>query len=161
MVCFTLAAVKWSLKERARQGPVNIRKGEQYCTANHMCDLHEVVVHNVGEVVGRKAVALHDNKMVFGEFFPVETVHDIMDSGRAKATAKSNSVCLASRGSFRRLVGRDRQAHPRICAEYAIRLQGLVVVGGHVVVGAEATERFTLLQKTVHVLLVDVKALRL
>ena len=126
-----------------------------------MSDLHEVVVHNVGEVVSREAVALHDNKVVFGEFFLVETVHDIMDSGRARATAKSNSVCLASRGSFRRLVGRNRQAHSRICAKHAICFRGLVTVSGHVVVGAEATERFALLQKTVHMLLVDTKALRL
>lgn len=35
-----------------------------YLAADDMCDAHEMVVHHIGEVISREAIALHQDRVV-------------------------------------------------------------------------------------------------
>lgn len=126
-----------------------------------MGDSHKMVVNNISEVIGRKSVTFHDDKVVFGQLLLILSINNITDGSRAGPAAKSDSMCLSSRSPFIRFVGGDGQAYSRIRAKCTAGLEGLVLVCSHVILGAEAPKRFALMEKTICMLSVDIKALGL
>ena len=51
---------------------------EPFGSSDDVGDFHELVVDDVGEVVGGKSVPLPDDEVVFGFGFLVTSVHDVL-----------------------------------------------------------------------------------
>jgi hypothetical protein len=69
-----------------------------------MSDLHEMVIHNIRKVVGRKAICFHKNKVLFRLLLLKGAIDSILELWCAEATrVQSDNVSLAFGGSLIRL----------------------------------------------------------
>lgn len=76
-----------------------------------MGDLHEMIVHNIRKMVGRKAISFHKHKVLFGLLLLKGAIDSILELWRTEAArVQSNNVSLALSGSLIRLGARDGSA---------------------------------------------------
>lgn len=113
-----------------------------------------MIIDDIGEVIGWKPVAFHDDKMVLGELLSIQSIDNVVDCWRRGAALESDGVCLTLCGSFGSFIGGDRQAFARVDTKSSVHLERRPVVSGHVIVRAEAAECFVFVEQTVGILLI-------
>jgi hypothetical protein len=126
-------------------------------------DLHEPVIDHVGKVVGREAVTLPDDKVLFVLAFSVALVDEIGDFSRRLRRLpglESNGKRLATGGPLLGHIVRKTPTGPGI-------VDGLSLVDGRDLVHlevfglAETSVRFSFLDQLVNVLIIHREAVRL
>lgn len=74
-------------------------RDEPFFATNDMCYLHEVVVDNISEVIGRKAIRFENDKVFFGVLLLEMAIYSIAEFWLTKRVAlETHDVCF-SRGS--------------------------------------------------------------
>lgn len=110
-----------------------------------MSDVHEVIVHDVGKVIGRKPVALHDDEVILALGLLVCAVHQVGRRDGRLGGLEPDRVRLPVGRAPVRLGRRDAPARPRVVGGVAAG-GGLLDVELQFVPGAEAPERAAALE---------------
>jgi hypothetical protein len=79
-----------------------------------MGDLHVVVVNNVGEVVGRETIPLHDDKVILGVLLAEAVVDHVSDHEGPLSALEAYCEPFPLVGAFIRLLGGDVETCTRI-----------------------------------------------
>lgn len=122
-----------------------------------MRDLHIVVIHDVGEVIRRKPIGLHDDKIVLAIGLLVRVVHEVGHRDALFGGYEPDRVRLAVRRAPVGLGALDALARPRVVRGAAAG-GGLRDVELEVLPGAETPERMAALEQLVRMLPVEVEA---
>lgn len=77
-------------------------------------DPHEVVVNHVGKVVGREAVAFHEDEVVLGLAFSITAIDEVVELDWARAASKPDGVRSAVSCLIGRLLSGKAQTRARI-----------------------------------------------
>jgi hypothetical protein len=70
-------------------------------------DLHVTVVDNIGKVIGREAVALHDDIVILGVFLLEAVINYVSNHEGLLGALEPNGELLALMGTMVRLLERD------------------------------------------------------
>lgn len=130
-----------------------------YNAPNHVGDLHEMVVHDVGKVVGRVAIRLDENEVAFSFVLlvvPVDQVRERWTTLTQESDDVAFTICCAACG----LVRRDTAARPRVVDE-APSVESLLLVSLEVFGCTETTVRLTVVDELFGMLLVVMQSFRL
>jgi hypothetical protein len=134
-------------------------KRNTHDASDNVGDLHEVVINDIGKMVCRKPICLHENEVALVLVLLVVPIHGIRER-RATLTAESDDMALATRSTARRLVGRDAAAGSGIVDQVAA-VEGLLLVLLEVFGRAEASVSVAAFQKLLGMLGVVMQALGL
>lgn len=126
-----------------------------------MCNLHQVVVDNVGEVVRRESIRLHQDKIFFHVLLLERPVDGITKLGSTKLVAlEANDVGFSGLCSAIRLCGVYGAACPGINGGLASFVQ-FTLLRFQLPRSAEASVGMIMAQQFVYVFMVNRQPLRL
>lgn len=126
-----------------------------------MCNLHQVVIDNVGEVVCRESIRLHQDKIFFHVLFLERPVDGITKLGATKLVApEANDVGFSSLCSAIRLGGIYRAACSGVNGGLASLVQ-LTLLRFQLLRSAKASVGIIMIQQLLHVFMVNRQPLRL
>lgn len=120
-----------------------------------MCNLHQVVIDNVGQMVCRESIRLHQDKVLLRVLLLEPPIDGIMELWPTKLVAlEANHMRLPRFCAAIRLVG----VYGAACARVNRRLAGLVeltLLGFKLLRGAEAAVCMVMVQELLNVLMID------
>lgn len=128
--------------------------GWTHFTTNNVRNLHEMVVHDVGEVIRRIPVRLHEHKVLLGLLLLERPVDGVSELGGAEARRVEADHVRLPRGSAAvRLRAGDGTAGARVGRRAAGVVQG-ALLGLEVLGRAEAAVRRAVGEERLRVLVV-------
>lgn len=136
------------------------RGAKTHSTPNNMCNLHEMIVDDIGEVIGWETITFHDDKVVFLLCFLVVSVHEVQSSHRLLGGLESNNMRLAVRRTSVGLALLNVRACPWIMRG-ATAGSGLLEVELKILLGAKTAEGMATLKQRLRMLCVEIKPFRL
>lgn len=126
-----------------------------------MCNLHQVVINNVGEMISRESIRLHQDEIFFHVLLLKWPVNGITKLGSTKLVAlEANNVGFSSLCSAIRLGGIYRAACPGVDGGLASLVQ-LTLLRFQLLRSAETSVGVIMMQQFVDVLMVNWQPLRL